>query len=88
MTDREKNIGVRVGDTIVHCNRVFTIVDINCEEHVEGMVFTLRAFDPDMANREQQKAISMDQTKNQVLEMIKKMTEGGGHGGIGFGIGG
>jgi len=87
MTDREKNLGVRVGDTIIHCNRIFTIVDINCEEHVDGMIFTLRAFDPDMALREQQKTINMDQTKNQVLEMIKKMTEGG-HGGIGFGIGG
>lgn len=87
MIDREKNLGVRVGDTIIHCNREFTIVNINCEEQVEGMVLALRAFDPEMALREQQKAITVDQTKNQVMEMIKKITESG-PGGIGFGIGG
>jgi hypothetical protein len=85
--NREDNLGIRVGDNIIHCNREFTIVNINCEEQVDGMVLTLRAFDPDMALREQQKAITVDQTKNQVMEMIRKITEGG-PGGIGFGIGG
>ena len=84
---KNENIGIRVGDSIIHCNREFTIVNIACEEHVDGMVLSIRAFDPDMANREQQKAISMDQTKDQVLSMIKKMAEGGG-GTMGFGLGG
>lgn len=89
MTDREKNLGVRVGDNIIHCNRTFTIMNISCEEQAEGMVLSLRAFDPDMANREQQKAISMEQTQHQIVEMLKKVTgEGGPLGGIGFGIGG
>lgn len=87
MTERNDNIGIRTGDTIIHCNRQFTIVNIMCEEHVDGMVLSIRAFDPDMANREQQKAINMDQTKDQVMNMIKKMAEGGG-GTLGFGLGG
>jgi len=80
-----KTLGIRVGDSIIHCDREFTIVNITCEEHVDGMILSIRAFDPDMASREQQKAISAEQAKNQVVEMIKKMTEGGG-GNIGFGL--
>ena len=83
MSERESNIGIRVGDSIIHCNREFTSVNITCEEHVDGVVLAIRAFDPDMASREQQKAITMEQTKNQMVEMIKKMTEGGG-GNMGF----
>lgn len=87
MSNEQRPMGLRVGDTLIHCERVFTIVNINCEEHVDGMVLQIRAFDPDMANREQQKAINAEQAKDQMIEMIKKMTEGG-PGGIGFNIGG
>jgi len=89
MTDRENNLGVRVGDSIVHCNRIFTIVNIGCEEQVEGMVLSIRAFDPDMATREQEKAIKVEQTHNQVVDMLRKITgEGGPLGSVGFNIGG
>lgn len=83
MADRNGNIGIRTGDTIIHCNRQFTIVHICIEECMDGMVLMVRAFDPEMADREQQKAISVDQTKNRVLDIIKKMTEGGGGGALG-----
>lgn len=87
MMDREKNLGVRVGDSIIHCNRQFTIVHIQCEEQVEGMVLSIRAYDPDMANKIHQKTITAEQTGNQIMDMIRKMTEGG-PGGLSFGIGG
>ena len=32
----EKNLGVRVGDQIIHKNCEFVIVDIRCDEGVEG----------------------------------------------------
>lgn len=89
MNSREDNLGIRVGDSIIHCNRIFTIVNIGCEEQVEGMVLSLRAFDPDMATREQEKAIKVEQTQNQVVDMLKKITgEGGALGNAGFNIGG
>ena len=87
MSDREKNLGVRVGDTIVHCNRQFTIVSIQCEEQVEGMVLAIRAYDPDMASKIQHKTIVAEQTGNQVMDMIRKIAEGG-PGNMGFNIGG
>jgi hypothetical protein len=87
MSEKEKNLGVRVGDTIIHCNRSFTIVNIQCEEQVEGMVLAVRAYDPDMASKIHQKTIVAEQTGNQVMDMIRKITEGG-PGNMGFNIGG
>jgi GH35 family endo-1,4-beta-xylanase len=96
MADCEKNLGVRIGDTIIHKNLQYTIVNIECQEIVEGSTLLIRALDTDMALREQQKNMSndrsrdsIDQTRDQVLDMIKKITKDGGDiSGIGFGMGG
>lgn len=78
---------IRIGETIEYGGERFVIVDIRQEQSMGGMTLDVRGYDPDMANREQQKAIKMDQTSNQMLEMIKKLTEGGGFdiGGMKFG---
>lgn len=85
--DREKNLGVRVGDSIIHCNAEFTIIDIRRDENMEGIRLFIHAIDPDAADKEQQKAISMDQTGQQIMELVKKITEKGlgGIGGMGMG---
>jgi Na+-translocating ferredoxin:NAD+ oxidoreductase RnfC subunit len=77
MVDREKNLGVRVGDSIIHCNGEFTIVDIKREETSEGMKIWIVAIDPDMADREQQKQIAQDQIGERITELIKKLAEKG-----------
>lgn len=77
MTDREKNLGVRVGDNIIHCNGVFTIVNINREETPEGMRIAIVAIDPDMADREQQKHIEQDQIGEKITELVKKLADKG-----------
>jgi len=78
---------IKIGDEFEHGGERFTIVNINHEQTVEGNILLVRAFDPDMANREQQKAIKVEQTQYSIVDMIKKISEGGS-GGIGFGIGG
>jgi hypothetical protein len=90
MNDREKNLGVRIGDTIIHKNCEFIIVDIRCDEGMDGAELIIRAFDPHKADVEQQKRMKMEQTSNNFLDMFKKLSEGGGAEGLirGFGIGG
>jgi hypothetical protein len=82
MTDREKNLGVRVGDPIIHCNREFTILDIRVDESVDGLRLFINAADKDYANREHMKSVEMGQISGQVTELIKKITEKG-LGGVG-----
>ena len=77
MTDREKNLGIRVGDTVIHCNREFTIMDIRVDESMEGMEMYIKAVDPHMADKEQQKAIKMNQTGEQILDMVRKVMSKG-----------
>ena len=86
----EKNLGVRVGDSIIHKNCEFVIVDIRCDEGMDGAELFIRAFDPNKADIEQQKKMKMDQTSNNFLDMLKKLSEGGGPEGLmrGFGMGG
>jgi len=80
---------IKIGEIIEHGGERFVVVNIQHEETMEGMILVVRAFDPDMANKEQQKAMKMEQTQHQVIEMLRKMTgEGGPLGGIGFGMGG
>ena len=80
---------IKIGCTIEHGGEEFLVVDIKHNETVEGMVLVVTALDKDMASREQQKAIKVEQTQLQVIDLLKKMTgEGGPLGGIGFGIGG
>jgi hypothetical protein len=90
MADREKNLGVRVGDRIIHKNCEYVIVDVRCDEGMDGAEIFIRAYDPNKADVEQQKRMKMEATTNNFLEMFKKLSEGGGPGGImgQFGIGG
>lgn len=81
-------MNIKIGETIEYKNQKFVVVNIDCQETVEGSTLMIRLFNVDMANREQQKLINLDETKERVIDMIKKMTESGGLGGIGFGIGG
>jgi hypothetical protein len=78
---------VKIGCALEHGGEKFVVVNIKQEETMDGMVLIITGFDPEMANKEQGKAIKMEQTSNQVLEMVKKLTEGGGtgFGGINFG---
>lgn len=90
MTDREKNLGVRVGDTIIHRNCEFVIVGITREETPEGMRIVIVAIDPDMADKEQQKQIEGEQIGNKITELVKNLADKGldGMGVGGFGMGG
>lgn len=89
MVDRD-NLGIRVGDSIIHKNYEYVIVDIRCDEVMEGAELLIRAFDPHKADVEQQKRMKIDQTAGNLLDMFKKISEGGGPEGIigRFGIGG
>ena len=77
MTSRDSNLGVRVGDNIIHCNSGFTIVDIRREEMPEGMRIVIVAIDPDMADREQRKQIEGEQIGNKITELVKKLADKG-----------
>ena len=77
MTNREGNIGVRVGDSIVHCNREFTIIDIRVDESIEGLTLFVRGADKDLANKEHMKSVEMGHITSQVTELVKKLTEKG-----------
>lgn len=88
MTDREKNLGVRVGDSIIHCNGEFTIVNIQREETPEGMRLYIVAIDPDMADKEQRRQIEGEQIGNKITELVKKVAEKGLGGLGGFSVGG
>lgn len=78
---------IKIGETIEHGGQDFVVVDIKHHASMDGMALHILAYDPDMANKEQQKAIKIDQTNQNVIDMLKKLTEGGGLnlGGIGFG---
>lgn len=90
MTDRERNVGVKVGDSVIHKNCEFVIVDIRCDETMDGSELFIRAYSPDKADAEQQKRMKMEQTSSNFLDMFKKLSEGGGADGLmkGFGMGG
>ena len=80
---------IKIGCPIEHGGEKFVVVNIKHEQTMDGMILQVTAFDPDMANKEQQKAIKVEQTQNQLVDVLKKMTgEGGPLGGIGVGIGG
>ncbi len=77
MVDREKNLGVRVGDTIVHCNEVFVIVEMQRHEVSGGMRLLIFAMDADQADKNQQEEIKQHQTVSKVTELVNKLTERG-----------
>lgn len=80
--------GIKVGDKIIHKGCEYVIVDIRCDEGMEGAQLYIRAFDPSMADMEQQKKMKVEQTSNNFLDMLKKLSEGGGGMIGGFGMGG
>jgi hypothetical protein len=80
-------MSIRIGELIAHGGEQFVIVNIKHEQTVNGMILVVTAFDSDMASREQQKAIKVEQTQESVVDLIKKIAEQGG-GGLGFNIGG
>lgn len=84
---REVSMGLRIGDTIIHCNDEFVIVDIRREERSEGLQLSVFACDSEQANKKQQDDISRDQIMSKVEELIKKVAEKGlgGLGDIGRG---
>lgn len=75
--DRKDNLGVRVRDSIIHCNREFTIIDIRVDEDVDGMVLYIKAVDLNMANRDESRLNEINEMGTKMMNLIKKMTEKG-----------
>lgn len=76
-------MNIKIGDRLGHGGEEFVIVDIRHDEHIEGKSLMIRALDPAMANEEQEKQIKMEQTGKNMIDLLRKLTEGGG-----FNIGG
>jgi hypothetical protein len=76
---------IRIGEPLTHGGEKFVVVNIKHEQTMDGMILIITAFDPDMANKEQQKAIKVEQTQGQVIDMLKKITGEGGPFGINLG---
>ena len=68
---------IKIGEPLEHGGQKFVIINIKHESTMDGCVLVVTAFDPDMANKEQQKSIKVDQISNQVMDLVKKATEGG-----------
>lgn len=85
MSNRESNLGVRVGDTIIHCNGQFVIVDIRRDEGIEGVSLYIHAADPATVKRNETKSIEAEEIGGKITELIKKLTDRGigGFGDIG-----
>lgn len=77
-----------IGETVEHGGQKFVIVDIKHHATMDGVMLIMTAYDPNMADKEQQKQIKMDQTSQNMIEMLKKLTEGGGLDFGGFKLGG
>lgn len=76
---------IKIGGAIEHGGEKFVVVNVKHEETPSGMILIVTAFDPEMANQEQQKAIKVEQTQGQVIDMLKKITGEGGPFGINLG---
>ena len=88
-TDKmEKSTDIKIGETLQHGGQKFVIVDIKHHATMDGVMLIMTAYDPNMADKEQQKQIKMDQTSQNMIEMLKKLTEGGGLDFGGFKLGG
>lgn len=75
--NRQQSMGCRVGDTVIHCNDEFTIIDIRREESPEGMKLVIYCADPEQANKMQVDNIGHNQMYDQVMELMKKITDKG-----------
>lgn len=76
----QDRIEIRVGDTIIHCNDEFVIVDMRREETSEGMRLLVQAADGDTASRLQEERIKheqmMDKGTNLLKDIADKMQKG------------
>lgn len=79
---------IKIGDLLEHGGQQFVVIDIKHHATMDGVVLVLTAYDPSMADKEQQKQIKMDQTSQNIIDMLKKVTEGGGLDFGGFKLGG
>ena len=75
---KETGMKIKIGEAVEHGGQNFVVVEIKHHATMDGVMLNLIAYDPEMANKEQQKAIKMDQTSQNVIDMLKKITEGGG----------
>lgn len=82
------NKTIRIGEEIEHGGQRFVIVDVKHHATMDGVALVVTGYDPEMANKEQQKQIKMDQTSQNLIDIVKKMTEGGGFNLGGFHLGG
>ena len=69
---------IKIGEDIEHGNQKFIIVDIKHHVTMDESVLVVMAYDPNMADKEQQKSIKVEQIGVQVMDFVKKLTEGGG----------
>lgn len=74
---RENNLGVRVGDLIIHCNDTFVIVDIRRQEESDGLKLIVICTDAEQADKRQREQITQDQVFSKVTDLIQKLTEHG-----------
>lgn len=68
---------IKIGEPLEHGGQKFVVVDIKHQSNMDGVVLIVTAYDPSMADKEQQKSIKVDQISNQVMDLVKKATEGG-----------
>lgn len=72
---REHSLGLRIGDTLIHANDEFTIIDIRREENAEGMRLSIYAADPDQASKLQELTIKHDQLSEQGTDLLSQLAE-------------
>lgn len=85
---QERNsMKIIIGTEIEFGGEKFQVVNIRREDTTEGKVLYLAAYDPSMADKEQQTRIKMSQTGDGLIDMIKGMIEKGKKGDFGGGMG-
>jgi hypothetical protein len=76
---------IRIGEEVEHGGQRFVVVDIKHQATMDGVVLQVVGYDPEMANKQQHKAIKVEQTQEQIIDMLKRLTGEGGIGGIHIG---
>lgn len=79
---------VNIGEQIEFGGAKFIIVKVNRDDNMDGKVLCITGFDPDMANKEQQKQIKTDQIQETLVDTLNKLLKKGGEGGFGINLGG
>jgi hypothetical protein len=76
---------IKIGEEIEHGGQKFVVIDIKHQATADGAVLQVLGYDPEMASRQQHKAIKVEQTQEQIIDMLKRLTGEGGIGGVNFG---